>query len=79
MAIRVVSLLLSKSIEVTSQQVETLFDRFYRAVDAKYASRGLGLGMGILRQIIVDHGEDLSVSSTPDEGTTVTFTLPIKQ
>ncbi len=71
--------IIDEGMGMTSQQIENIFDRFYRAVDTKYASSGLGLGMGIVKQIIVDHGGELSVSSTPDEGTTVTFTLPIKQ
>jgi PAS domain S-box-containing protein len=71
--------IIDEGMGMTAQQVENIFDRFYRAVDAKYASSGLGLGMGIVKQIIVDHGGDLFISSTPGEGTTVTFTLPIRQ
>jgi len=71
--------IIDEGLGMTPQQIENIFDRFYRAVDAKYASNGLGLGMGIVKQIIVDHGGELFLSSAPGEGTTVTFTLPIKQ
>ena len=59
-------------------QVENVFDRFYRgeAVDAE--THGLGLGMGIVKQIIEDHGGEIVVKSRLGEGTKVTFTLPLK-
>ena len=43
-------------------------------------SEGLSLcgGMSIVKQIIVDHDGGLSVYSNLGEGTTVTFTLPVK-
>jgi len=71
--------IIDHGIGMTSQQVEHIFDRFYRSEDAKSAASGLGLGMCIVEQIIADHGGEIFVSSSPDEGTTVTFTLPIKQ
>ena len=64
---------------MTPQQVEHIFDRFYRGEDANSATSGLGLGMSIVKQIIVDHGGEISVSSQQGAGTTVTFTLPIRQ
>lgn len=70
---------IDRGMGMTPQQVDSIFDRFYRGVDANYASSGLGLGMGIVKQIITDHNGDIVVSSRLGEGTTVTFTLPIKQ
>ena len=71
--------IIDHGIGMTSQQVEHIFDRFYRGEDAKSAASGLGLGMCIVEQIIADHGGEVFVSSAPDEGTTITFTLPIRQ
>jgi PAS domain S-box-containing protein len=71
--------IIDQGIGMTSQQVEHIFDRFYRGEDVKSVASGLGLGMCIVKQIIVDHGGEVFVSSAQDEGTTVTFTLPIKQ
>ena len=71
--------IIDHGIGMTSQQVEHIFDRFYRSEDAKSAASGLGLGMCIVEQIIADHGGEIFVSSSLDDGTTVTFTLPIKQ
>ncbi|RLB63908.1 MAG: hypothetical protein DRH08_10435 [Deltaproteobacteria bacterium] len=64
---------------MTPQQIEHIFDRFYRGEDENSATSGLGLGMSIVKQIIVDHGGKISVSSQQGAGTTVTFTLPIRQ
>jgi PAS domain S-box-containing protein len=58
--------------------VENVFDRFYRGEDADAETHGLGLGMGIVKQIIEDHGGEIAVKSHLGVGTTVTFTLPLK-
>jgi signal transduction histidine kinase len=71
--------IVDQGIGMTSQQVEHIFDRFYRGEDEKPVASGLGLGMCIVKQIIVDHGGEIFVSSAQDEGTTVTFILPINQ
>ncbi len=63
---------------MTPQQVEHVFDRFYRADPENNKASGLGLGMSIVKQIIADHDGELSVYSNLGEGTTVTFTLPVK-
>jgi len=64
---------------MTLHQVEHVFDRFYRADTESAETSGLGLGMSIVKQIIDDHGGEVCVDSAPGEGTTVTFSLPIKQ
>ena len=61
---------------MTTQQVEHIFDRFYRADSSNLGITGLGLGLTIVKQIIADHGGETSVSSHLGEGTTVAFTLP---
>ncbi|MCF6239401.1 MAG: PAS domain S-box protein, partial [Candidatus Marinimicrobia bacterium] len=71
--------IIDQGIGMTPQEVEHVFDRFYRGEDEKAVACGLGLGMCIVEQIIADHGGEVFVSSTPGEGTTITFTLPIKQ
>ena len=61
---------------MTPQQVEHVFDRFYCADVSNSRNTGLGLGMTIVKQIIDDHGGEISVTSRLGEGTTVTFALP---
>jgi len=54
------------------EEVARMFDRFYKGL----TSRGAGLGLAIVRGIVMAHGGDISASSQPGAGTTVTFTLP---
>ncbi|MBI5698253.1 MAG: HAMP domain-containing histidine kinase [Thaumarchaeota archaeon] len=54
-----------------------LFTKFYQA-DASLTREkgGSGLGLSICKGIIEAHGGKISLASTPDSGTTVTFSLP---
>lgn len=63
---------------MSTEQVEHIFDRFYSGAPDTARTRGLGLGMGIVKQIIDDHGGDLVVTSRLGEGTRVTFNFPLK-
>jgi signal transduction histidine kinase len=40
---------------------------------------GLGLGLALSRQAVVDHGGDMWASSTPGRGTCFSFRLPWRQ
>jgi signal transduction histidine kinase len=39
------------------------------------AGNGTGLGLSIARRILADHGSTLTISSAPDKGTTIAFSL----
>lgn len=54
-----------------------LFTKFYQ-VDASLTREkgGSGLGLSICKGIIEEHGGKISLQSTPNSGTTVTFSLP---
>jgi two-component system phosphate regulon sensor histidine kinase PhoR len=63
---------------LTAEEIGHLFDRFYRTESARNSTiAGSGLGLGISRDIVRQHGGDLSVSSTPGEGTTFLLVLPV--
>ncbi len=68
-----------QGVGMTSEEIEQIFHRFYRANPMNAVTQGLGLGMCIVKRIIEDHGGEICVTSRPGEGTTVTFTLPIKR
>ncbi|MFN8636209.1 MAG: ATP-binding protein [Chloroflexota bacterium] len=54
-----------------------IFEKFYRAPDAKVAEpRGLGLGLSIAQRLIAVHRGNLSVESAPGEGSTFEVRLP---
>ena len=59
---------------------ERIFERFYRAPDAKQAEpRGLGLGLSIALRLVQAHGGLLDVESTPGEGSVFRVRLPRHQ
>jgi signal transduction histidine kinase len=51
-------------------------ERAYRGAPAGRTSSGLGLGLALVRQIVVAHGSDLTVESAPGEGATFRFSVP---
>ncbi|NDF35575.1 MAG: HAMP domain-containing protein [Nitrosopumilaceae archaeon] len=57
-----------------------LFTKFYQA-DASMTREkgGSGLGLSICKGIVEIHGGKISMQSTPNSGTTVTFSLPVKE
>ncbi|HUX85574.1 MAG TPA: ATP-binding protein [Chloroflexota bacterium] len=63
---------------ITSSELPHLFDRFYRANEARFRQvGGLGLGLYITKGIVEAHGGQISVESVLDQSTTFRFTLPL--
>ena len=65
-----------EGIGMTPEQVEQMFDKFYRADHTNTAINGLGLGMHIINHIIKAHDGDIRVASELGKGTIVTVDLP---
>ncbi|MCA9980862.1 MAG: hypothetical protein KDD89_08515, partial [Anaerolineales bacterium] len=58
-------------------QQDKIFDRFYRADDARIQKvSGTGLGLPIVQSLVEMHGGELLLQSQPGQGSTFTFTLP---
>lgn len=53
-----------------------IFDKFYRASNARSDFMGTGLGLSIVRSIVENHGGRVWLESKPNEGTTFTVVLP---
>jgi two-component system, OmpR family, sensor histidine kinase ArlS len=64
-------------IGIPSDEIGHIFDRFYR-VDKTRAkvTGGSGLGLSIVKSIVDAHGGEISIESTPENGTHVTIFLP---
>lgn len=63
-----------EGIGIDEEHIPHLFERFYRADEARNRKTGgTGLGLSIAKQIADEHGIGLSVKSNPGEGTTVTM------
>ncbi|NIS27609.1 PAS domain S-box protein, partial [candidate division KSB1 bacterium] len=67
-----------RGLGMNEEEIENIFDRFYRGDKGSAESPGLGLGLSIVKQIITDHGGDIQVESQPGKGTTVKFSLPVE-
>ena len=64
---------------ISSDDLARIFDPYFRTQSARDSpTPGTGLGMGIVRDIVEQHGGTLGVESEQGTGTTVTVTLPIE-
>ena len=74
---------IDQGLGVPSSEREAIFDKFYRVqhVHLPWASErpptGTGLGLAISENIICAHGGRIWAESTPGEGSTFIFRLPI--
>jgi signal transduction histidine kinase len=62
-------------IGIASHDLPHIWDRLYRG-DQSRAERGLGLGLSLVRAIVVAHGGTVDVAAEPGRGTTFTIRLP---
>ncbi|BDG03048.1 sensor histidine kinase [Anaeromyxobacter oryzae] len=62
---------------IPQREQKRIFDKFYRAHDPLSRSiEGTGLGLAMVKHIVVAHGGRVAVSSDVGEGATFTITLP---
>jgi len=65
-----------QGVGMTPEQVEKIFDKFYRADVSDKAIEGTGLGMTIVKHIVEVHGGEIWVESELGKGTIVRFMIP---
>jgi signal transduction histidine kinase len=63
---------------IAKGEQEKVFDRFYRTSNQKKDSlSGFGLGLYIVREIVLSHGGKIWVESQKGKGSTFYFTIPL--
>jgi heavy metal sensor kinase len=63
---------------IAPEHIPYIFDRFYRADQARSRdSGGVGLGLAIVKEIVAGHGGEVAVKSEVHKGTLFTIRLPI--
>ncbi|MBC9928751.1 HAMP domain-containing sensor histidine kinase [Chitinophaga qingshengii] len=60
---------------IPASEINKVFEPFYRGENA-HQTRGHGLGLSICKKIVKIHNSHITVTSTPEEGTTFTVILP---
>jgi two-component system phosphate regulon sensor histidine kinase PhoR len=65
-------------IGIPAEDVPRLFERFYRVDKARSRELGgTGLGLSIVKHLVAAQGGSIRVESTPGQGSTFFFTLPL--
>jgi two-component system sensor histidine kinase SenX3 len=68
-----------EGIGIDPKEMDRIFERFYRADQARSRSTGgTGLGLAIVKHIATNHGGRVAVSSTLGGGSTFTLRLPAR-
>jgi signal transduction histidine kinase len=62
---------------ISAQDLPRIFDRLYRG-DHSRATRGLGLGLSLVRAYVEAQGGRIDVTSTPGAGSTFSVSLPAR-
>jgi len=68
-----------QGVGIPPEEVERIFERFYRVDPARARSTGgTGLGLSIVKHVAASHGGQVRVWSVEGEGSTFTLSLPIR-
>lgn len=64
---------------ISEVHLNRIFERFYRVDEARTSQDGTGLGLAISRQIVEQHGGQLSAKSMVGKGTCMCILLPYRE
>ena len=66
-----------QGIGIPPEEIERIFERFYRVDPARHRSTGgTGLGLSIVKHVAAEHGGEVRVLSAQGRGSTFTLSLP---
>ena len=66
-----------QGIGIPAEEIDRIFERFYRVDPARHRSTGgTGLGLSIVKHVAASHGGEVSVWSVEGQGSTFTLSLP---
>jgi CheY-like chemotaxis protein len=63
---------------IAEADLEKIFESFRQLASNQQPATGLGLGLSISRRLVHLMGSDIQVTSTPGEGSTFSFALPLE-
>lgn len=65
---------------IPAEAIDHVFDKFYRVESNNKYAKGTGLGLNLVKQIVETvHGGKVFVTSTPGQGSTFGFVLPLSK
>jgi signal transduction histidine kinase len=63
---------------ISPQEQEKIFQPFYRGSHGRRVIEGMGLGLSIARDIVVAHGGEIELESTPGDGSRFTVRMQVE-
>lgn len=64
-------------IGIAADEIERIFQPFYRVDESRHTATGFGLGLSLANRFIKLHKGHIAISSQPGQGTTFTIYLPV--
>lgn len=69
--------IVDQGVGIPQHQIDRVFTKFFRGDNVvRMDTKGTGLGLFIVKNIVKNHGGDIRITSEENKGTTVTFTIP---
>ena len=62
---------------IDSVDLPLIFEKFYRGREGAASRKGSGMGLAIVRALLIAHGGAIEASSTRKEGTSFRFWVPL--
>jgi two-component system sensor histidine kinase VicK len=76
----VVIAVIDRGVGISADELERIFERYYRGAEQRGSVSGDGIGLAVAREIVTAHGGRIwAASDGPGTGTTVFVALPIEQ